>query len=69
VEEIDRNASAKPLKRAPQQAVSELFRIKLDTFFGMAVSNIVAIAIMLSAAATLHAGKRISEAQRMLEKR
>ena len=55
VEEIDRKDAAKPLKQAPRQAVKELFRIKLDTFFGMAVSNVVAIAIMLSAAATLHA--------------
>ena len=30
-------------------------RIRFDTFLGMAVSNVVAIAIMMSAAATLHA--------------
>lgn len=55
VEEIERNQSAKPLVEAPIQAPRELWRIRLDTFFGMAVSNIVAAAIMVSAAATLHA--------------
>jgi Mn2+/Fe2+ NRAMP family transporter len=38
----------------PTQAPKELNRIRIDTFFGMAVSNIVAAAIMISAAATLH---------------
>lgn len=33
----------------------EMQRIWIDTFVGMAVSNFVAIAIMMSAAATLHA--------------
>ncbi|WP_419195927.1 hypothetical protein [Ensifer adhaerens] len=30
-------------------------RIRWDTFIGMAVSNLVAIAIIMSTAATLHA--------------
>lgn len=30
-------------------------RIKLDTFVGMAFSQIIALAIMMTAAATLHA--------------
>ncbi|MDQ0323576.1 NRAMP (natural resistance-associated macrophage protein)-like metal ion transporter [Pararhizobium capsulatum DSM 1112] len=55
VEEIDRKDAAEPLKEAPQQAPKELKRIRLDTFAGMAVSNIVAIVIMMSTAATLHA--------------
>jgi NRAMP (natural resistance-associated macrophage protein)-like metal ion transporter len=55
VEEIDQHAEAHPLKQRPAEAPRELQRIRLDTFFGMAVSNIVAIAIMISAAATLHA--------------
>ena len=55
VEEIDRKDDAKPLEEAPRQAPRELNRIELDTFAGMAVSNIVAIAIMICAAATLHA--------------
>ena len=55
VEEIGQKAEAKPLVKAPDQAPRELRRIRFDTFLGMAVSNVVAIAIMMSAAATLHA--------------
>jgi NRAMP (natural resistance-associated macrophage protein)-like metal ion transporter len=55
VEEIDKKASRKPLTEAPGQARKAFRRIRLDTFFGMAVSNLVALAIMLSTAATLHA--------------
>ena len=54
VEEIDRKPEAEPLKVDPMQAKSEMQRIRLDTLVGMAVSNLVALAIMLSAAATLH---------------
>ena len=54
VEEIDKVPSAKPLARAPRQAKRQLARIWLDTVLGMAVSNIVAMAIMISTAATLH---------------
>ena len=55
VEEIKQHADARPLKKRPRQAPKELRRIRIDTFTGMAVSNIVAIAIMMSTAATLHA--------------
>lgn len=55
VEEIDRKDEAKPLEEAPRQAPKELNRIQLDTLAGMAVSTIVAIAIIMCAAATLHA--------------
>ena len=55
VEEIDRKEEAKPLEEAPPQAPKELNRIELDTLAGMAVSTIVAVAIMICAAATLHA--------------
>ena len=55
VEEIEQKAEAKPLADAPEQAPREMRRIRFDTFLGMAVSNLVAIAIMMSAAATLHA--------------
>jgi NRAMP (natural resistance-associated macrophage protein)-like metal ion transporter len=54
VEEIDKKKSAQPLAKAPRQAKRELSRIQVDTFAGMAVSNIVALAIMISTAATLH---------------
>jgi NRAMP (natural resistance-associated macrophage protein)-like metal ion transporter len=43
------------LKRAPEQGDSALNRIQLDTFVGMGFSNVIALAIMITAAATLHA--------------
>ena len=54
VEEIDRKPEAQALRHAPLQAKGEMQRIQLDTLVGMAVSNLVALAIMMSAAATLH---------------
>ncbi|MEP6483983.1 MAG: divalent metal cation transporter [Rudaea sp.] len=44
----------KPLKRAPSQAHVQLRRVKLDTLIGMALSNVVAFFIMLTAGAVLH---------------
>jgi NRAMP (natural resistance-associated macrophage protein)-like metal ion transporter len=55
VEEIEDHAEAHALLEAPRQAPHELHRIRIDTFVGMAVSNLVALAIMISTAATLHA--------------
>ncbi|MBD9375595.1 Nramp family divalent metal transporter [Rhizobium sp. ARZ01] len=55
VEEIEAADDAEPLKEAPEQARPEIRRIRWDTFIGMAVSNLVAIAIIISTAATLHA--------------
>ena len=43
------------LKRAPEQGEGALNRIRLDTFVGMGFSNLIALAIMITAAATLHA--------------
>jgi NRAMP (natural resistance-associated macrophage protein)-like metal ion transporter len=43
------------LKRAPDQGEGALNRIHLDTFVGMGFSNLIALAIMITAAATLHA--------------
>jgi Mn2+/Fe2+ NRAMP family transporter len=43
------------LKRAPDQGEGALNRIQFDTFVGMAFSNLIALAIMITAAATLHA--------------
>ena len=55
VEEIDQNPEARPLLEVrAREARAELHRIRIDTLVGMAVSNVVALAIMLSAAATLH---------------
>ena len=51
VEEIDQDAEAQPLKRTAE-APRERQRIPLNAC-SAAVSNVVAIAIMISAAATL----------------
>jgi Mn2+/Fe2+ NRAMP family transporter len=44
----------KPLKDVPREAPAQFRRIRLDTFVGMAFSNLIALAIILAAAATLH---------------
>jgi len=54
VEEIEAAPEKKPLKAAPRQAASAFARIRLDTFSGMAMSNIVGIIIMICTAATLN---------------
>jgi NRAMP (natural resistance-associated macrophage protein)-like metal ion transporter len=55
VEEIRSDGSAKALFKAPQGAATQLKRIKVDTFIGMAFSNLVAFFIILTTAATLGA--------------
>jgi Mn2+/Fe2+ NRAMP family transporter len=45
----------RPLRRAKHRAASDLRRITADTFSGMLASNVIAFAIMLTCAATLHA--------------
>jgi NRAMP (natural resistance-associated macrophage protein)-like metal ion transporter len=45
----------KPLKSAPEQATDAYSRIQLDTMIGMGFSNLIALAIMVTAAATLNA--------------
>ncbi len=55
VEEIAADPNAHPLKQAPNEAKWELPRIRFDTFVGMGVSNLVALAVMIATAATLHA--------------
>jgi len=54
VEEL-RDSDTQALRKAPAAAARHLRRIKLDTFIGMAFSNIVAFFIILTAAATLGA--------------
>jgi NRAMP (natural resistance-associated macrophage protein)-like metal ion transporter len=44
-----------PLVAAPEQAPRAFARIRLDTVIGMAFSNLVALAIIITTAATLHA--------------
>jgi NRAMP (natural resistance-associated macrophage protein)-like metal ion transporter len=55
VEQTKSEPNEKPLKKAPQQAPEQLQRIKIDTYIGMAFSNLIAYFIILTAAATLHA--------------
>ena len=55
VEEIEDVPERKPLIRAPRQGRSANERIGIDTYVGMAFSNLVALAIMITTAATLHA--------------
>ena len=55
VEEVEADPRAEPLIDAPRQAPRAMARMRLDTFFGMAVSNLIALAIMLATAATLNA--------------
>ncbi|HNB27342.1 MAG TPA: Nramp family divalent metal transporter [Alphaproteobacteria bacterium] len=49
------DAALQPLNDAPAQGPDALQRIELDTIIGMGASNIVALAIVLATAATLHA--------------
>ena len=57
-EEVDNareDPEAEPLIKAPAQAPRQLARIQLDTLVGMGFSNIIALFIMLTTAATLNA--------------
>jgi Mn2+/Fe2+ NRAMP family transporter len=60
VEDTKTEPVREPLRRKPSQGVGALTRIKWDTIMGMGVSNLVALAIMATAAATFHA-KGISQ--------
>lgn len=55
VEAEKENPAAQPLKSAPVQAPAELQRIRWDTYLGMGLSNIVALTIVITTAATLNA--------------
>ncbi|TIW97968.1 MAG: divalent metal cation transporter [Mesorhizobium sp.] len=55
VEDEKAKPERQPLKQAPKQAENAIGRIRLDTYVGMAFSNIVALAIIVTAGATLHA--------------
>jgi Mn2+/Fe2+ NRAMP family transporter len=54
VEEMKSAPKEKPLKTEPQRAPAQLQRIKIDTYLGMALSNVIAYFIILTVAATLH---------------
>ena len=55
VEEARERPGARPLRYAPLQAPAEFQRIRIDTYVGMAFSNVIALFIVLTTAATLHA--------------
>jgi Mn2+/Fe2+ NRAMP family transporter len=54
VEDIRAVQERQPLTRKPGQAPDAFKRIRVDTWLGMAFSNLVALAIMITTAATLH---------------
>jgi NRAMP (natural resistance-associated macrophage protein)-like metal ion transporter len=55
VEEIEAVPERQALIHKPRQAANALERIRLDTYVGMAFSNLVALAIIITTGATLHA--------------
>jgi NRAMP (natural resistance-associated macrophage protein)-like metal ion transporter len=55
VEDENEDPEAEPLIQAPGQAPRQMARMRLDTLVGMGASNIIALFIMLTTAATLHA--------------
>jgi Mn2+/Fe2+ NRAMP family transporter len=55
VEDIKAVPEREPLVERPKQGPDALERIRLDTYVGMAFSNLVALAIIVTTAATLHA--------------
>jgi NRAMP (natural resistance-associated macrophage protein)-like metal ion transporter len=55
VEEVEQRPERHPLLDAPREAPAAMARIRIDTVSGMAMSNLIAVAIMIATAATLHA--------------
>jgi len=55
VEDEKERPGALALTRAPEQARSEFSRIRIDTYLGMAISNVIAFFIVVTTATTLHA--------------
>ena len=53
-EEIADSPSQKPIRQAPRSAQKQFRRMRFDTLTGMAFSNLIALAIMMATAATLH---------------
>ena len=54
VEDSFRRPDAQALKSDPKYAARHLSRIKLDTFFGMTLSNVIALCIVIATAVTLN---------------
>ena len=55
VEDQKEDSLAKPLIKAPEQAPVQMARMRIDTLVGMGFSNLIALFIMLTTAATLNA--------------
>jgi Mn2+/Fe2+ NRAMP family transporter len=53
-EDVITNPEAQPLLVAPEQAESEVKRIRFDTWIGMGFANMVGLFVMVTAGATLH---------------
>jgi Mn2+/Fe2+ NRAMP family transporter len=53
-EDVHVDRRRKPLLKAPRQALDAFARIRTDTLLGMAFSNVIALAIIITTAATLH---------------
>ena len=53
-EDTKEEPQREPLVQAPRQGPDAIERIRADTYVGMAFSNLVALAIMVTTAATLH---------------
>jgi Mn2+/Fe2+ NRAMP family transporter len=59
VEEMREDPAAHPLRDAPAEARRQIARIEFDTWVGMVFSNLVGLAVIVGAGATLHAaGKK-----------
>jgi len=54
VEEVDQRPDEHPLLEDPREAPEAVSRIRVDTIAGMLASNVIALAIMIATAATLH---------------
>jgi NRAMP (natural resistance-associated macrophage protein)-like metal ion transporter len=55
VEEVEQHTDQHPLIDRPREGRAAISRIRIDTIAGMLASNLVALAIMIATAATLHA--------------
>jgi Mn2+/Fe2+ NRAMP family transporter len=53
-EEIAASPAQKSIRQSPRSAPQQFRRMRFDTLTGMAFSNLIALAIMLATAATLH---------------
>ncbi len=55
VEEMRIDPDAHPLRVAPREAPGQIARIQFDTWTGMIFSNLIGLAVIIGAGATLHA--------------